>query len=662
MKSRSGFTIIEIIVVITVIAILSSLALLTFERTRAESRDAARSTNATIISEALEKYYEQNGEYPSVASITNENAGNTGEAIATKLSVPIDSLIMPKMPGSTNNSITAGATPHDDYLAYEGESAENNESCQNDINGGCDKYTLRYIEEGSSETKTITSRRNSRSTGSAPEITVSAASTTSISASWTAIPGTTSYTLQRSLSADMSTPVVSSHTAASTTVTGLAPNTEYFFRVRAILPSGSSGWSEVESATTSTVPSPTGTITITAAMSGTNARGTAGGGTCSSGTIERQVRYQVNGGTWQGWVATSPRDVAATEGYTYTFQAQARCVAAGIGGPWVASTTASVTRPVTAPSGLTITAAMSSTNAVGTAGGGSCAAGTTIDRQIRYEATSTATAGTWTAYATGASRTVAAAQGYRYTFQQQARCVGSQASSAWVASGTAATVRPITTAPAPVLSSSASGSTVTWTWPAVSCPTGTTAQYRIRRVSTELSYDSGWGAATTSRSWAWGGTEGYLLTVQVQAQCTGTYSTGPWSSVASRNHISPVLPPAAPTNFTYYLNPARTYDSWTWTAPTCKSGQRAEFFENSYITGAGWYWVATGEEGWRYGTDGWSPRTNGPPTYGTWNESPYPWGNKVKVQHKAKYVCINTTTNRVSADGPVGISALVTVP
>src|SRR5690606_23493812 len=152
---------------------------------------------------------------------------------------------------------------------------------------------------------------------------------------------------------------------------GLAPDTEYFFTVRATTPNGMTGWSQVESTTTSSLAAPTGTISITATMSGTNARGTASGGTCTTGaTIERQIRYRVNSGTWSTYTTGSPRDVPATEGYTYTFQAQARCVTGTVGGPWVLSTTAAVTRAVTAPSGLTISAAMSSTNARGTAGGG----------------------------------------------------------------------------------------------------------------------------------------------------------------------------------------------------------------------------------------------------------------------------------------------------
>lgn len=551
-----------------VIAILSGLAIATYTGSREEARDNARSGNAVTISEALEKYYERNGEYPSVASISNANAGNTGASIAAKLSIPAESLIMPEMPGSTTNAITSGSEPHDDYIVYVGQSAEDNDACQNDINGSCDQFTLRYLEE-SGETKEIESRRSLREIIEKPDLTVIASGTSAVNASWSSVTGATSYTLQRSLSSSMSSPTVTSHPSTSASVTGLSASVTYYFRVQANLASGTSDWSDVESVTTNGIATPTGTLTIAASMSGTNA--------------------------------------------------------------------------------------------VGTAGGGSCAGGTTIERQIRYNATSTSTAGGWSSYVTGSPRSVAASEGWQYTFQQQARCVSGGSSSGWVASGTASTVRPITTVPsAPVLTSSTSSTNTVWNWGAAACPAGTSGEYQIRRLA-EYSYDSGWGSPTTSRTWTWTGTEAYIYTLQVQARCMTVHSTGGWSAAGSKAHTAPVNPPGAPTSFTYYLRPDRMYDSWSWTAPSCGSGKRADFYDNSYITGAGWYWVATGQEGWRYGTNGWSARKNASPFYGTNNESPYPY-NSVQVQHKAKYVCVHLATGRISADGPVGISALVNVP
>lgn len=68
MKSRSGFTIIELFVVITVIGILATIAGMAYSRVQAEGRDAKRKADITLLANLFEKYYEQNGEYPTGCS------------------------------------------------------------------------------------------------------------------------------------------------------------------------------------------------------------------------------------------------------------------------------------------------------------------------------------------------------------------------------------------------------------------------------------------------------------------------------------------------------------------------------------------------------------------------------------------------------------------
>lgn len=573
MKNKSAFTIVELLATVTIIVVLSAVAIFAYNGAQQDARDSARVGNTTIISEALEKYYEKNGEYPSVASIVNSYPANTGTAVAQKLAVTPGTLTMPRMPGGLTNAISPGPEPVGDTVAYIGTSADDDDRCQNDINGGCDQYTLKYVEESTGETKVLESRRNLRPVMSidTPEITISGATTTSMTVTWTDV-GASSYALHRSLTSDFSSPVATTHASTSSSVTGLTPDTEYFFRVRAVASDGNvSAWSPTQSETTGSLVAPTG-ITISAAMSGTNARGTAGGGSCASGQ--------------------------------------------------------------------------------------------TLERQIRYERTNTTTAGAWYSWTTGSPRDVAALEGYRYTFQSQARCTAGGASSPWTQSGTASTFRPIATPPAPTISASTSSAgTVTWTW-GITCPSGTTKQYLTRRTS-QSGYDSGWSTTpSTSTTYTWSNAQGYSLTMQVQGRCTTPYSTTGWVMSSLSTVVAPIAAPAAPTGFTYYLRSDRLYDQWTWTNPTCGSGTRPEFFENSYLAGAGWYWVETGQEGWRYGS-GWSPTRKymSSPLYGTNNETPYPSNSSnIKVQHKAYYHCVNTTTGRVSPAGPVGISALTTVP
>lgn len=668
-KNSKAFTIVEMIIVIVVVAILSTLAVITFNSIRQDSRDAARQGSVTIISEALEKYYERNGEYPSVASVVNNNSANTGEAIATKLSIPVSSLATPRMPDTATNALTSDITPSDDYITYIAHSAENNLGCQNDVNGGCDEFTLSYNEESTNDTKVVESRRRSREVAQRPELEVNTAGADSISAAWTSVLGASSYELQRSLSPAMTTPTVTTHSSLSTTASGLTPQTEYFFRVRASLPSGASEWSDVQSATTGGVGTPNGTITISATMSGTNARGTTGGGTCPTGsTIERQIRHQVNGGAWQAWVTGAQRDVAATEGHQYTFQAQARCVSGGTNGPWQLSTTASVIRPVSEPSGLTISATMSGTNARGTAGGGSCANGTTIERQIRYAGSNTAAVGTYVAYTTGTPRDAPANQGWRYTFQQRARCVGTNSSSDWIASSTAAVTRGIDTLSIPNMSTSTSGNITTWAVSAATCPTGTTIQYRGTQAANHVpAHSSNWGVQT-GNTLGWHTLDGHTYTVTAQVRCMTVHTTGVWSAARSTTYKRTVSPPTNEGNVTFSISftPNRLSRTITYPPPTCRSGARPVYRWNSYMSNHAW--AATGAAGWRYGTAStyqnlWSPVEYDDPTPNVFiSPSVYTYPTNLISIHRVQYRCENTvvTPNEFSTWGTVRQSGNLT--
>src|SRR5690606_27805860 len=175
-------------------------------------------------------------------------------------------------------------------------------ACQHQVEASCDYFTLAYSEEGTGETKTIESRRGSRAAINRPDLDVNATGVTTISALWTLLPDATGYELQRSTSSDMSSPVTTTHTGTSSIISDLAINTEYFFRVRASLPSGASEWSDVQSASTTGFEAPGGTISISATLSGSNARGTASGGSCPTGAmVQYQIRYLVNSGSYTSW-------------------------------------------------------------------------------------------------------------------------------------------------------------------------------------------------------------------------------------------------------------------------------------------------------------------------------------------------------------------------
>jgi len=63
-KTRGGFTLVELLVVIFVIAIISTLSYVVLEGTRAKGRDARRLADIYMIRQALELYKDREGSYP----------------------------------------------------------------------------------------------------------------------------------------------------------------------------------------------------------------------------------------------------------------------------------------------------------------------------------------------------------------------------------------------------------------------------------------------------------------------------------------------------------------------------------------------------------------------------------------------------------------------
>lgn len=63
-KSKSGFTIIELVIVIVIIGILATITLVAYNGTQARGRDTRRRTDINNMVKALELYYADNGSYP----------------------------------------------------------------------------------------------------------------------------------------------------------------------------------------------------------------------------------------------------------------------------------------------------------------------------------------------------------------------------------------------------------------------------------------------------------------------------------------------------------------------------------------------------------------------------------------------------------------------
>lgn len=71
-RKESGFTIVELLIVIVVIGILAALVITTFSGIQRKARDSERQTDINAIHGQVEAYYAQNGKYPTGANLDDD--------------------------------------------------------------------------------------------------------------------------------------------------------------------------------------------------------------------------------------------------------------------------------------------------------------------------------------------------------------------------------------------------------------------------------------------------------------------------------------------------------------------------------------------------------------------------------------------------------------
>lgn len=64
-KRFSGFTVVEIMIVVVVISIIASMTLVGFNQAQIDSRDRERVADVTALKSALTSFYRDNNEYPA---------------------------------------------------------------------------------------------------------------------------------------------------------------------------------------------------------------------------------------------------------------------------------------------------------------------------------------------------------------------------------------------------------------------------------------------------------------------------------------------------------------------------------------------------------------------------------------------------------------------
>lgn len=135
-NKQSGFTIVELLIVIVVIGILAGLVVTTFNGIQQKGRDTERQTDIKAIHGQLEAYYAQNGLYPLLADVNDSTWRGTNMK-----GLDPESLKDPK--GNAQTLVAAPAA-----AAYSYQVFESNGTTGCTVAANCAKYTLTATLEG----------------------------------------------------------------------------------------------------------------------------------------------------------------------------------------------------------------------------------------------------------------------------------------------------------------------------------------------------------------------------------------------------------------------------------------------------------------------------------------------------------------------------------
>ena len=136
-KRQSGFTIVELLIVIVVIGILAGLVITTYSGIQQKARNTERQTDLKTLQAQLEAYFAQQAHYPSLTDLNTANWISTNMKGTDKETT--------RDPSGTLYTLVA--TPTAKQYAYAVFQSDGTTACETD-DTTCATYTLTGTVEG----------------------------------------------------------------------------------------------------------------------------------------------------------------------------------------------------------------------------------------------------------------------------------------------------------------------------------------------------------------------------------------------------------------------------------------------------------------------------------------------------------------------------------
>ena len=139
-NKQSGFTIVELLIVIVVIGILAGLVITTFNGIQQKARDTERETDIKAMHAQVEAFWAQKGYYPSLTDMNNRTA-TTGFVAINLKGLDAEAFKDPK-----GTSVNLSAAPAANTYGYAVTNSAGT-TCEAD-DTTCAKYVLTSTLEG----------------------------------------------------------------------------------------------------------------------------------------------------------------------------------------------------------------------------------------------------------------------------------------------------------------------------------------------------------------------------------------------------------------------------------------------------------------------------------------------------------------------------------